>query len=197
MVDRGWCRNLINQQTSRVKRLFKWAVGRELVAPGAYHALQAVDGLKVGRSGARESDPVTPVADAVVDATLAVLPPTLRGMVELQRLTGMRPMEVCRIRTCDIDQAGEVWIYRPPYHKMTHKGRPRQIYIGPRAQRVLGPFLLPDLQAFIFSPKRAMEERLAQRHEERVTPMNEGNRPGSNRVRKPQRLPGESYCTCS
>ena len=32
-------------------------------------------------------------------------------MIELQRLTGMRPGEVVIMRTCDLERSGDVWAY--------------------------------------------------------------------------------------
>jgi hypothetical protein len=46
MVDRDWCRNTVNAQIDRVKRMFKWAVAEELLSGDVYHALRAVDGLR-------------------------------------------------------------------------------------------------------------------------------------------------------
>ena len=37
---------------------------------------------------------------------------------------------------------GDVWVYRPATHKSKHRGRRREIVIGPQAQTHLGPFLL-------------------------------------------------------
>ena len=59
MVSAGWCRNYCNRQTGRIKHIFKWAVSRELVDVTVYQALLAVEGLKKGKSDARESAKVT------------------------------------------------------------------------------------------------------------------------------------------
>lgn len=87
-------RRTVNQRAGVVKRMFRWAAGNEMVPDGAYEALRAVEGLKRGRSIARETEPIRPVPDAVVDATLPFLNRHVRGMVEFQRLTGARPGEV-------------------------------------------------------------------------------------------------------
>ena len=63
----------------------------ELVPPGVLHALQAVSGLRYGRTEAKESEPVRPVANAFVEAILPHVAPQVRAMIELQRFTGMRP----------------------------------------------------------------------------------------------------------
>jgi integrase len=64
-------------------------------------------------------------------------------MIKLQRLTAMRPAELCGMRGCDIDRTQPVWIYRPEHHKTEHKNKSRIVPIGPQAQLLLRPFL-PD-----------------------------------------------------
>ncbi len=197
MVETGWCRANINRQIGRIKRMFRWAVENELVSPTVYHGLKAVSGLKQGRTEARESDPVTPVPDSVLAITLLHMTPTLRAMVEVQRLTGMRPGEVCMMRVCDLEMSGRVWTYRPQRHKTQHHGRSRVILIGPKAQEVLRPFLTRDLRAHVFSPAQSEAERRMAMHAARKTPMSCGNVPGSNRRQDPKRTLGDRYNTTS
>ena len=85
-----------------------------------------------------------PVDPAHVNATLPFLTPHLRCMVELQRLTGMRPGEVCQLRFCEVDRDGDIWVYRPTQHKTAHHGKTRSVHIGPRAQAVVTAFLVGD-----------------------------------------------------
>ncbi len=54
-----------------------------------------------------------PVEDSTVEATLPYLSAVVADMIRLQRLTGMRPGEVCAVRPCDVDRSEEVWTYRP------------------------------------------------------------------------------------
>src|SRR5215208_2037008 len=61
MIRLGWCRNRINRNTSRLKAVFRWAVRRELLPGEVLYRLEAVDGLKVGRTSARESEAIKPV----------------------------------------------------------------------------------------------------------------------------------------
>lgn len=61
MIENGLCRNRINQDAARIKRLFKWAASKKLVPLAAYQNLQTVEGLRAGRSAATETDPVKPV----------------------------------------------------------------------------------------------------------------------------------------
>ncbi len=195
MIEIGWCRTYINRQVSRLKRIWKWASAEELVPPHAYHGLQSLAGLKRGRSEAHESKPVTPAPDSSVDATLPHLTPTLRAMVEVQRNTGMRTGEVVLMRTADLDMSGAVWVYEPEFHKTQYCGRRRQVFIGPKGQKILRPFLRRNLQEYIFCPARSEAERRTRTHEERTTPMSCGNRPGTNRKQHPRCRPGQRYTT--
>jgi integrase len=175
MIQQGLCRKLINQRIGRVKRVFKWAVAEELVAPSVFHGLQAVAGLRFGRTEARESEPVKPVDDTHVEAVLPFLTPHVVAMIRLQRLTGMRPSDVTKMRPCDIDRSGEIWIYEPFDHKNRWRGHRRIIAIGPKAQAILQPFLSRDPQAFLFSPKESeawrRENRPAYSGRKRKTPV--------------------------
>lgn len=193
MVEDGLSRRYINDHVARIKRMFKWAVAEELTPPATYQALLAVPGLARGRSLARETAPIMPVDDATVNATISRLPEVVGDMVQLQRLTGMRPAEVCIVRPCDIDRSNDVWIYRPYSHKTQHHGRERIVFLGAEAQAVLLRYLARDVQAYCFRPCDSEAKRLAKAHAERKTPLAAGNRPGTNRQARPARQPGERY----
>jgi integrase len=194
MIEANWCRRNINNQIGRVRQVFRWAVAKEFVPPFVHHGLVTLPALKMGRTTARESGPVKPVPDAIVNATVPFLSSIVAAMVQVQRLTGARPGEVCMIRTADIDKTEEVWIYRPVAHKTAHHGHSRDIFIGPKAKEILRQFLKPlNPQAFIFSPREADAERRENLRASRVTPLSSGNRPGTNRKHKPRRTPGERY----
>lgn len=196
-VDRGVARVYANKQTGRVRHVFKWAASEEIVPTNVWHALPTVVGLKRGRTDASETEAVKPVPDATVDATLPYMTSALRTMVEVQRRTGCRPGEVCMIRACDLDTTGTVWTYTPSSHKTEYHERIRTVFIGPRTQAALRPFLRRDLAAFLFSPIESEAERQAAMHAARKTPMSCGNTPGSHRKRQPKRRPRERYDTHS
>lgn len=164
LVDAGWCRTRVNKQVGRVRRVFRWAAANELVPVAVVQALACVAGLQKGRTDARETEPVKPVPVADVLATLPHLWPTVRAMVELQRLTGMRPGEVRHLTLAEVDRSGDVWVYRPDAHKMAHAGRARAVPLGPQARAVLVGFLagrVPDPAARLFTPANARAERFA------------------------------------
>ena len=110
MVDAGWTRGHVNSCVG-FKRAFKWAVENEMVPPSVYHGLQAVAGLKKGRSAAVETRPVRAASNDLVTPVLPHLTPPVRAMVEVQRLAGMRPCEAVLMRPCDIDRGrGKTWL---------------------------------------------------------------------------------------
>lgn len=169
MIDRDWCRSLVNGRINTIRRVFKWGVENELVPASVLHGLQAVTGLKLGRCSVRETEPVKPVSDRIVEATCGVAPRHVAAMIQLQRLTGMRPGEVVIMRTRDVDTTGKIWRYTPMHHKTQHHGRHRVVYLGPAAQRVLRDLLRANLDAFIFSPAEALDDLAAGKQLRRKT----------------------------
>jgi integrase len=161
------CRAEINKRVGRIKRVFKWAVAEELIPSHVYEALRAVDGLRRGRTPARENAPVRPVEDAHVNAILPFVSPQVAAMIQLQRLTGMRPGEVVQMRLCDLDRSGPVWGYRPASHKTDYLGHGKLIPLGPRAQAILQPFLERPAEAPLFSPQEAEDWRHERRAQQR------------------------------
>ena len=194
MVDAGLVRTLINARIKRIRRMFKWGVENGLVPTEILNGLQAVGALKRGRSRARESEPVKPAPEVHVDAALPHTSSQVAAMIELQRLTGMRPGEVTVMRGCDLDTTGKIWIYQLASHKTDHHGLERIIYLGPKAQAVVKPFLKADLQAHLFSPKDVVHEFHQQRHRNRKTPMTPSQAKRKPK-HKPKKAPGEHYTT--
>lgn len=193
MVANGWSRTTVNRQAGRIKRLFKWGVSQEIVAASIHHALATVSGLRKGRTEAHENDPVLPVTDTTVEATLLHLPEIVADMVRFQRLTGCRPEEVCAIRPSDVNRSSDIWQYRPQSHNTEHHNRERVILIGPQAQAVLVTYLDRDDQVYCFSPLDSEARRRALAHAARTTPLSHGNRPGTNCKAMPHRRPGDRY----
>ena len=83
MIATGWCRNVVNRAVVRVRTMFKWAVGQELLPGEVEHRLHAVEALHKGHrghkghKGVRDTADVERVPDDVLAATLAVCSPRL------------------------------------------------------------------------------------------------------------------------
>lgn len=192
LVGSGLSRGVINRQVNRIRRVFKWAVSEELAPGSLYEALRTVTGLQQGRTTAREAPPVKPVPNGAVEPVLLVVSPQVRAMIQLQLLAAMRPCEVVRMRATDIDQGGDVWIFRPDRHKNRWRGHQRQIYLGPQCQAILKPFLDRDQQAYLFGPCEAEQQRNRERSRQRRSPMtpSQSQRKSKNKRRRP---PGDVY----
>jgi hypothetical protein len=80
MIEADLSRKYINDSVNRIRRMFKWAASEELVHISVYEALRSVDGLKRGRSQARDSRPVQPVPIGDVDAVVGVVNPVVGSM---------------------------------------------------------------------------------------------------------------------
>ncbi len=198
IVKLGWARKSVNHAVNTIKRCFKWAAANEMVPESAFRKLVPVEGLRQGRTDAPESDPIKPVPIEVVEATLPHLSPTVQAMVRLQLASAIRPGEAVILRTGDIDRTGNLWVYRPQFHKTMHRGHTREIYFGPRAQEILAPFLKPlNPTAYLFDPRDSVQQQLDRRHARRQTPLNQGNKPGQGHGKRRSRPVGERYTTTS
>ena len=153
MIEHGICRDSINKNIDRIRRIFRWGVENEKVPPDVLAALVAVRGLGKGRSNARETEPVKPVPIERVEAIQPFAKRPVWAMIQVQLLTGARPGEVLIMRGCDLDTTGDVWVYIPSSHKTEHHDRGRTIFIGPKAQAIIRPFLKADPQEYLFSPR--------------------------------------------
>jgi integrase len=168
-------RKYVNTLIGCIQTAWTWFVFRKLAPAGSDFALRAVRRLKK-KQGGRELPRVKAAEPADVDKVLPELNHVVRAMVQVQRLTGMRPGELCQMRRCDMTLSPTewiypedhprvraikvkdtlIWLYAPASHKMEIKGKARVIAIGPQAQTILTPFLegrAPD--RYLFSPKEA------------------------------------------
>jgi integrase len=190
VVKHGLARRFINKQIARIKRMFGWAVEEELLPVAVHAALLRVRGLKKGKSLAREKPRIKPAPAAQVDAVLPHVPVPIRAMILVQRLCGGRPQDVVQMQLADIDMDGEIWEYRPRQHKTQHHNgeddpdRDRVVFLGPRAQAILKPFIAEAPEGYLFSPIRSEKARNALRRDCRQSPMTPSQASRKPRVRK-------------
>jgi len=98
-VSRKYCNSLMNY----IRAMLKWGVVRKLVSHQVYLDAKLVPALKKGKTIAYETFQRQEVPDEVVFRTLPYLLPTIRDMVQVQRLAIMRPSEVFRMKPGEID----------------------------------------------------------------------------------------------
>jgi integrase len=166
-----WPRQTINRIAKSVRFIFQWAVTEELVSPNVPAKLEAVKLLARHRTTAPERKKVKPVLDENIERTLPHLPKMVADIVRVQRYTGCRPGEVCAMICGEVDRSGATWIWRPEQHKNAWRGHEREIAIGPRARRILEPYLerRPDEYVFIASESEAARNQ--ERRAGRTSPM--------------------------
>lgn len=184
MKAKGWSRSYINEQVRWVRSMFKWAASHEMVPATIYQQLATVEPLRRGE--ARETDPVKPVARSDIRRVRRHLSRPVRGLINLQMLTGARAKELVGLRPVDLEMSGSVWTYRPQTHKTAYRDKERVIYFGPRAQKVLSVFLGPQrpVDQPVFSPRQANAERKriagvkGRRDSQKASPTKSGRRIG-------------------
>lgn len=137
LIRRGLCRFTINAYLNRVKRMWGWALDEGYITATHKAELSQAKHLKAYRSQAHEPEPIKPISDEAVESTIAMLAQNCADMVRVQRLTGMRPNEICQMAWADIDTSRTPWVYRPPQHKTQWRGHVRAVLIGPKARAIL------------------------------------------------------------
>ena len=73
-------------------------------------------------------------------------------------------------------------------------GSSGKVLLGPRAQEVLRPWLRADPAEYLFQPREAKEEHLAERRRGRKTPLTPSQR-ARTRKPDPKKAPGDRYDT--
>lgn len=157
LVDQSFSRTYVNATIKRALRFFRWLVSEDYILPSVQQKLETVQHLKKGRTTAPEPEKKTATTQADFLAVLEHLNPVIRAMVTVQRYTGMRPGEVCKVRPCDIDRTGECWIYRPAEHKTANQGKTLIKAIPLPARVALEPYLEREPEDYCFSPAEALE----------------------------------------
>jgi len=113
--SRRFCRRIVNRYTFRIISIFAWGVEHDLVPEAIWRALKAVKSLREGEEGTFDNEEREPVSDDIIRRTLPFMPPMLRAMIQLQRILGMRPNEIFKMRVGDIDttRGNGLWYYVP------------------------------------------------------------------------------------
>jgi integrase len=194
-VAKGLARKTVNDYTAAVCLMFRWGVAHELCRPESHTALTAVAPLARNRSAARETAPKTPVPMAQVRAAQKHVSRQVSALIDLQLLTGARSGELLKLRPCDLDTTGDVWFAILDDHKTAWAtGKPKLLAFGPRAQKVLAPFLKGRAKgAYLFSPREAEAERKAAQAKD-----GGGRRPNQRpNPRMTERVLGDHYTPAS
>ena len=201
MIRSGrFCRNIINKYIKFTVAIFGWGVENELVPETTWRALKAVKSLLKGHEGTFDHEEREAVPDDVVVRTLPFMPPTLKAMIIVQRLTGCRPSEVFNMKVGDIikNAAPGLWHYVRKNHKTERFIGKKIIPLGKPEQELIAPYLEDKTpESAVFSPRTAMAERSAEKRVARKTPLTPSQiAKDKERAAKPSRY-SEFYNECS
>lgn len=138
-----WAKSTVNHQLGRVKRIFRYAEQLGLVERGTWDHLRALRPLRRGE--ARVTPKRKPVEESVVMATIPHLSLMVASMVRIQLLTGMRPSELCGMKSDRFEPGPEgVLLYRLEEYKSAHVPGAQDwqmVVLGPESQRIISPWL--------------------------------------------------------
>lgn len=152
-VSRGNSRRYANDLTNMIRRIFKWAVSRELVTAEQLVRLESLTPLRRGE--ARDNPRREPVAPSIVQATLPHLHPVVADMVRLQLLTGCRPSELFSLTPAEIDQTNsESWLIIKDRHKTDQYGKTRMIPLVAETQTVLQKYVCQPSSELCFLTRK-------------------------------------------
>ena len=173
MIQSGrFCRRIVNRYTFWITAIFAWGVENDLVPETVWRALKSVKSVPKGYPGTFDNEEREPVSDDVIRRTLPFMSPTLRAMVIVQRLTGMRPSEVFNMRVGEIikNVDSELWHYVKKDHKTERFIGKKAIPLGRPEQELIAPYLAGKTpEQAVFSPRTAMQEHGVERRANRKT----------------------------
>jgi len=204
-VKHGVSRQYCNALMGYIRAMLKWGILRKLVPHQVYVEAKFIPPLKKGKTKARENPERQDVPDDVVRRTLPFMSPTVRAMVQVQRMTGMRPCELCKMTVGDIDRTrgNGLWYYTLKAHDPEQHAHKTEQHIGKKViplglpeQELIAPYLVgKNPTDAVFSPRTAMQEWYAERRANRKTKVSPSQETRHNaRVAKPsKRMPGEFY----
>jgi integrase len=168
-------RGTINKYTSRIGTIFAWGVSEELVQETTHRALKTVRQLEEGHEGTRENAPREDISFDVVNQVLAAMVPTLRAMVKIHTLHGMRSGDICNMRVGEIDRSKVhetgLWYYTPGHYKTEKITGIKMVFpLAEYEQKLIEPYLVgKSAEEAVFSPRTAMKEHAAERRANRKT----------------------------
>ena len=133
----------VNRKLEQVKRVFRYAVETGMVDVTVYQALAIVENAKLSthkKLKPPKRRPPVPLESAV--QIIGTLRPIVRDLLLVQLYSGSRPGEINRMRKCDVEMSGDVWIYHMKKHKTALRtGSEAVRYLGKRCQAILQPRL--------------------------------------------------------
>lgn len=147
VTEYGWGRAAVEKARRHVLRAWQWATAHERIPESLYRGLQTVPVPKRAKGPAVRH----PAREDHVRAALAVMTEPAASLVRVQLATGARPSEILRLKPMDLIKVGTFtaggldyavpagqWVY---VKEVSKTKKPRVLFFGPTAIRVLRPLL--------------------------------------------------------
>jgi len=128
-------RRMVNDYTTMLIRIFVWGADEEIVDQSVAGALKLIKHLPKGEPGTFDNPKRRNVSDEIIRRTLPFLSATVAAMVRLQRLLGLRPSEVFKMRAGDIIRDtpdSRLWYYVIGHYEMQQQADQRVYHNGHR-----------------------------------------------------------------
>ena len=197
-----YTRRGVNDVIKWIRKIWKWGMGRQLITPEQVQGLEEVKPLRMGDTQAPDNHKRVRITDEEFWKVVNAVSGVVGDMLQLIWYTAMRPYEVCDMRPFDIlCDDPDCWLYIPGRdqtpvgkHKTTRFERAKVIPLTQKCQEILKLRIKNfNSKEYIFNPKEALQEFFEKKSANRKTPLNHGNRPGTNRKRHPMIKPSEKY----
>ncbi len=157
-------RQQLNKMVGWIKLIFSFGYDEGYCSFDQMERVRRVKALRAGEEEAAEMQERQIVTEEQFEATIGYMRPYYQRIFRLLYLTGMRPIELCRMRRKDIAYDGDIWWYRPYFHKTINRGKTKTIPLGSRCYDLIADLLdekAPD--EYLFTRNEALEEMYALR----------------------------------
>lgn len=181
-IKREWTYTGINRLVKYWLSLLRWGC-RQGIIP--FNVLRVADELfpLTAKSGLKRAPAAQTVEDSTLKAIMPFMTPTLREMIQIQRGTGMRAIEICELRVGDIDQSGERWKVKTQRHKTERFCRNRYFSFSLEETELLRRRIDgKSPEAFVFSQKESFQEYYEMIRAGRKTPVYKQERAHEKKV---------------
>ncbi len=135
----NWTSRHAERSIELVVEMLRWSATVQLVTSREIAWLTNAE--KAPKSAAASTKPFRGVSEKRIAAATSGMKRGSRDLVELVRLTGAFPRQLCALRPCDIDATGDVWKAALPQQENALRGNERSLLFGPNAQQILKCYL--------------------------------------------------------
>lgn len=165
MILKKQARSTINKRINKIIKMYRWGVSREMFPVSILNSLSTLQPIGSNQPLVKEAKKVDPVEWNEVKKLLPYLSNTVKAMIEIHFLAGMRSDEVCRMSNENIEKpkGKNVWLYKLEKHKTDRFAGEKIICLGPKAIEILKPFIKLHPTGYLFRPEDTLDQKKLRR----------------------------------